>query len=140
MSHKHGTVSIPIAPDLTDTSNILTSPIPYSVYHVLTHTSKMTTLPSVAPTPTFLLPSPTHIVYTSSHLPPHPKAQYFTSRRQTRARAVSQTSATATCPHCCYPDCTQLRPVFHTSLTHARTPIQPHATAHTCASIESPIS
>ena len=105
----------------------------HTTYHTH-HTSRMATPPPVVPshTPTPLLPPPTYIVYTSSRLPPYPKAHSPTSRRQTCARAVSQTTVTAIYPHCSYPDCTQLRPNHHTSLLHARTQIHPYATTNTC--------
>ena len=102
--------------------------------HYAHHTPKMATPPPVVSnhTPTLLLPHLTYIVYTPSHLPPYTKAQSLTPRRQTCARAVSQTTVTATCPHCSYPDCTQLRPAYHTSQLHTHTQIYLHATAHTC--------
>jgi len=105
----------------------------HTTYHTH-HTSRMATPPPVVSnhTPTLLLPHLTYIIYTPSHPPPYTKAQSLTPRRQTCARAVSQTTVTATCPHCSYPDCTQLRPDHHTSLLHARTQIHPYATTNTC--------
>ena len=103
--------------------------------HYAHHTPKMATSPPVVSnhTPTLLLPHLTYIVYTPSHLPPYTKAQSLTPRRQTCARAVSQTTVTATCPHCSYPDCTQLRPDHHTlycmhSHKSTRTPLLTRAT------------